>query len=186
MNQPDTTLKILTLGRFSIAVNGKPVATEWPDEKVKELFCSLLSPLDLYFTWDRLCRTMWGIPATRTSRKLLEESLLRPLNGFLIKELGFNPLLIGFEGIQIDHKRLHIDAFEFHRAVVEGIRLLSLDNRTAALDQLNHADALYAGNYLPGMEGKIIVNARNDLQSLYQTAVVESIQKAGSKSILQH
>lgn len=186
MNRPDTTLEILTLGRFSISVDGKPVVTEWPDEMAKELFCSLLSPLDLYFSWDRICRTLWGVPATATSRRQIEDLLLRPLNSFLLKELGFNPLIIGYEGIQIDHKRVHIDADEFHRAVVEGIRLLSLNDRVAALDQLNRADALYAGNFLPGMEGKIITNARNDLQSLYQTAVMESIQKTRSQNTLLH
>ena len=186
MNSPDATLKILTLGRFSIFAEGKPVAKEWPNETLKELFCSLLSPLDLYFSWDRICRSMWGVPATRTSRRLLEESLIRPLNRFLIKELGFNPLIFGYEGIQIDHKRIHIDAVEFHSAVVEGIRLLSLDDRPAALDNLNRADSLYAGNYLPGMQGKIIENARNDLRSLYRTAVIKSVTKVRNKRSLQH
>lgn len=186
MNRDVTTLEIMTLGRFSISSEGKPVAEEWPDEPMKELFCSLLSPLDLYFSWDRICRSLWGIPATRSSRRLLEESLIRPLNRFLIKELGFNPLIIGYEGIQIDHKRIHIDADEFHGAVIEGIKLLALDDRAAALEKLNRADSLYAGNYLPGMQGKIIINARNDLKALYRTAVMESVHKAQSKSTLRH
>jgi len=44
MSIPDTTLEIQTLGRFSISAEGKPVATDWPDEMAKVLFCSLLSP----------------------------------------------------------------------------------------------------------------------------------------------
>lgn len=186
MNKDVTPLEIMTLGRFSISAEGKPVAEEWPDETLKELFCSLLSPLDLYFSWDRICRSMWGIPATRTSRRLLEESLIRPLNRFLIKEFGFNPLIIGYEGIQIDHKNIHIDAVDFHSAVVEGIKLLSLDDRAAAIEKLNQADSLYAGNYLPGMQGKIIANARNDLQALYRSAVMESVHKARVTSSLHH
>jgi hypothetical protein len=175
MNKADTTLEILTMGSFSISADGKPVATEWPDETVKVLFCSLLSPLDLYFTWDRICRSMLGVPVTQTNRRRLEEIFIRPLKSFLIKELGFNPLIAGQEGIRIDQQRIHVDALEFHISVVEGFRLLSLGNRAAALDKFNRADALYAGSYLPGIPGKIIENTRNELESIYHSAVMDAI-----------
>ena len=67
MNRPVSTVDIQTLGRFSISIDGKTVATDWHDEAVKVLFCSLLSPLDLYFTWYRICRALLGGPETRTS-----------------------------------------------------------------------------------------------------------------------
>src|SRR5664279_364297 len=101
MKIPDVTLNILTFGSFSISVDGKPDVTEWPNETLKVLFCSLLSPLDLYFTWDRICRSMLGVPDTLASRRQLEELSIRPLNHFLIKELGFNPIITGHEGIRI-------------------------------------------------------------------------------------
>jgi len=175
MNIPDTTLEILTLGRFSISIAGKPVAIDWPDETTKELFCSLLSPLDLYFTWDRICRSMWGAPATQTNKRRLEEIFNRPLNSFLIKELGFNPLISGHEGIRIDQRRIHVDALEFHSTAVEGLRLLSIGNHAAALNKLRRADSLYAGSYLPGLPDKIITDTRNDLDSLYRTAVKDAM-----------
>lgn len=178
MNIPDTKLQILTLGRFSISLNGKPVATEWPDETIKIFFCSLISPLDLYFTWDRICRSMLGVPETRTSRRKLEEALIRPLNSFLIRELGFTPLVAGLESIKINQQRIYVDAMEFHTAAVEGLRLLSLGNSGAALDKLNRAKKLYAGGYLPGIPGKIINNTRIELESLYQTAILEIGPKA--------
>jgi hypothetical protein len=64
MNLPDTTLGIKSLGRFSIFVNVKPVATNWPDETVKVFFYSLLSPMDLSYTWDRLCLSILGVGLT--------------------------------------------------------------------------------------------------------------------------
>jgi hypothetical protein len=178
MNIPDTKLQILTLGRFSISLNGKPVATDWPDETIKIFFCSLISPLDLYFTWDRICRSMLGVPETRTSRRKLEEALIRPLNSFLIRELGFTPLVAGLESIKINQQRIYVDAMEFHTAAVEGLRLLSLGNSGAALDKLDRAKTLYAGSYLPEIPGKIINNTRIELESLYQTAVLEIGPKA--------
>lgn len=170
MNIPDTLLEIRTLGRFSISADGKPVATVWPDEAIKVFFCSLLSPLDLYSSWDRICRSILGVPETRSGRRQLEESYVRPTNSFLIKELGFNPLITGQEGMRIDHRRAHVDAFEFYNTVLEGLRLLSLASDAAAFEKFSRATSLYAGSYLPGMPGKIIASTRKDLESLYRTA----------------
>ncbi|HXE95689.1 MAG TPA: hypothetical protein VN642_04755 [Dongiaceae bacterium] len=164
---PGNTLEIQTLGRFSIHADGKPVAAVWPDEPVKVLFCSLLSPLDLYFTWDRICRSLLDVPETRTSRSQLEETIIQPLNGFLVKELGFNPLVAEHDGIRIDQQGINVDAHEFHSSIIEGLRLLSFGNHAAALDKFVCADSLYAGAYLPGISGKIITNTRKELESLY-------------------
>jgi len=166
---PDTTLEILTLGRFSILMDGKPIEADWPDETVKHFFCSLLSPLDLYVTWDRICRSLWNVPLTPVSRNRLKQSCIRPLKVFLLKELGFNPLITGDDGIRIDQQRMYLDALEFYGAVMEGIRLLSLDNHSAALEKFRRAKLLYAGDYLPGLPGKIITNTRTELESLYRT-----------------
>jgi len=183
MNKPDIKLEILTLGRFSISVQGKPVATEWPDETIKVLFCSLLSPLDLYITWDRLCRSLCALSATRPSRHRLETVFIRPLNSFLLKELGFTPLITGPEGLGIDKQRIHLDALEFQRTAVEGLALLSLDNQLAALEKLNRAKSLYKGCYLPGVNGKIIDSTRKDLESLYQTVVMAPCRSHGIRSV---
>ncbi len=175
MNIPDTILDVQTLGLFRISVDGITVAPEWPDDAHKVLFCSLLSPLDLYCTWDRICRSMLGVPASRASRRRVEEKCLRSLNCFLIREFGFTPLVAGHQGISIDHQRLHIDAFEFYSTILEGLKLLSIANHTAALEKFDRANALYTGSYLPGIPGKIIASTRSELESLYRTAVMEAM-----------
>jgi hypothetical protein len=182
MDKPDTPLEIQTLGRFSICKEGKPVAAAWPDETLKVFFCSLLSPLDLYFTWDRICRSMWDMPETRPSRHRLDEKVIRPLGMFLVKELGFNPLVAGPEGIRIDLKRIHVDAREFYSTVLEGLQLSSLADHSAALEKFTTANILYTGSYLPGMPGKIIENARHDLEAMYRTAVMEAMPQSHNSS----
>jgi DNA-binding SARP family transcriptional activator len=175
MDTPGNMLEIRTLGRFGIYVDGKHVATDWPDETLKVFFCSLLSPLDLYFTWDRICRSMWDVPVTRSSRQRLDKMIIQPLGIFLFKEFGFNPLHTGPEGVRIDQQRIHVDAREFYSTALEGLRLASLADHAAALELFNQADALYTGSYLPGIPGKIIENARHDLEALYRTAVMDAI-----------
>lgn len=175
MNIPDTTLEITTLGRFSLSLEGKSVTATWPDETVKALFCSLFSPFYRHFTWDRICRSMWGVPSTQTSRRRLEEVFIRPLNDFLIDELGFSPLISGDEGIRLDYRRIQVDAFEFHRTALEGLRLLSIGNHAAARESLSRAESLYGGDYLPGIAGSIITNARTGLESLHRTVITDSL-----------
>jgi hypothetical protein len=175
MNETVTTIEIQTLGRFVISDHCKPVAADWPDEPLKQFFGSLLSPSDLYVSWDRLCSNFLGVPDSRTSRPRLKETCLRPLIRFLIKELGFNPLIIESEGIRIDHQRVHVDAFEFRNAAVEGLQLFSNDKQVEALNRFNRAKSLYAGSFLTGMSNKIIVNTRNDLESLYLTAILDTM-----------
>lgn len=174
MDIPETTLDIFTLGRFSIFAKGKPVATDWPSETIKIFFCSLLSPLDLYISWDRICRAILGAPDTRVRRRRLEETFIRPLNSFLIKEIGFTLLVTGRDGIKIDQQSIHVDAIEFHDAVVEALRLMSVGSHDAALEKIRLAESLYVGNYLPGISGKIIDNTRNELESIYRTAVMDN------------
>jgi hypothetical protein len=169
------TVKIITLGSFSISADGKPAAGEWPDETVKMLFCSLLSPLNLSFTWDRISRSMWGVPITPASRQRLETVCLRSLGSFLTRELGFNPLIAGDEGLRIDYQRIRVDAFEFHRSALEGLRLFSLGSHAAAFDEFSRAESLYGGSYLKGIPGRIAENTRNGLDSLYQTAVINTM-----------
>jgi len=175
MVEPVTLLKILTLGRFSLNIDGKPVATDWPNESLKVFFCSLLSPLDLYFSWDRICRSFWDVPVSRSCKHRLDEKIIGPLGIFLTSELGFNPLREGDEGMRIDLQLIHVDAHEFYRTVLEGLRLSSFADNTAALERFNRANVLYTGSYLPGIQGKIIENARNGLEAMYRIAVIDSI-----------
>ena len=139
MHIPATMLEIKTLGRFKISVAGKAVASDWPDETIKLLFCSLLSPLDLSFTWDRICRSMWGVPVTSTTRRQLEELLIQPLNKFLMMEFGFNTVMADAEGVSIDPQHMHIDAHEFYFTALEGLMLMFLDKRHAALEKIHMA-----------------------------------------------
>ena len=174
MANPDSIVSIQTLGSFNISVDKTTVAADWPDEATKVLFCSLLSPLDLNFTWDRICRSMWGVPESQDLKHILEETSLRTLNEFLMREFGFNPLIKGSDGIKMNHKRIYLDALEFYKTVLEGVRLFSLSDHVTAVERFNRANELYTGSYLPGMPGKIIENTRHDLESLYQTVVMET------------
>ena len=176
MAKPLPKLKIKTLGGFHIYANGKPVATDWPSETIKVFFCSILSPVDLSINWDRICHSLWGVPANENARNRLDKKLIGPLNTYLFDELGINPLIAVHDGIKIDSDQVHVDAFDFYRSTVEGLKLLSFGQETASDAAFRKADSLYTGSFLPGLRGKIITNTREDLESLYRTAVLRNMQ----------
>lgn len=74
----------------------------------------------------------------------------------------------------MDQQHIYVDAREFYSTVLEGLRLSSLTDHSAALEKFNTANILYTGSYLPGIPGKIIDNARHDLDALYRTAVLDA------------
>jgi hypothetical protein len=80
--------------------------------------------------------------------------------------------------LRFDQERIRLDALEFHSAAAGGLRLFSLDNHISALEAFTRAKALYVGNYLPDMSGKIISNTRDDLESLYLSAVIDGMPLA--------
>jgi two-component SAPR family response regulator len=174
VNITGTKLKIHTLGCLGFSIEGKPVAVHWPDEALKVLFCSLLSPLNLSITWDRICRALWGVSETPSSRQQLEDTLILQLDCYLNEELGFNPVTSGDAGIKIDYQHIYVDAFEFHQSALEGLRLLSFSNYAAAQENFCRARTLYGGRYLSEISGKIIANTRTGLESLYRTTVLEA------------
>ncbi len=119
---------------------------------------------------------MLGVAETQISKHKLEKMFIQPLNSFLISELGFTPLIVEPKGIKIDRQRIRVDAYEFHSAVVEGMKDLAFGDCDAAREKFDTARALYVGTYLFGVQGKIIENTRNELESLYRTAVLESMR----------
>lgn len=171
----DKKLKIKTLGRFSVSLDGIAVAKKWPNEKTKVLFCSLLSPMGSLVSWDWLCRSMLGVAETRDSSQRLNDTVIQPLISFMHQEFGFNPLITDDDGITIDQQRIHLDASEFYSTTVEGIRLLSFGNGPGVIDKFNRAKALYGGSYLPEMSGNIIKRIRTDLDTLYRTTVMDDM-----------
>ena len=178
MNISEHTVKIQTLGGLSLSVSGDPVTLHWPDETMKSLFCSVLSPLDLYYSWDRICRSLFGVAETQATRRQLKQTTIQSLNTLLIRQLGFTPLIHGAEGIRIDRNRVSIDACEFYSTALGGLQQLSRLNRMEACDLFTRAAVLYTGSYLPGMEGKIISNTRKDLESLYRTVLLAAVRAA--------
>jgi len=175
MSVPIKILEIRTLGGFSLMVGERPFRAEWPEKITKLLFCTLLSPLDETITMEQLCRSLWEAPVRQMFKREIAAKFDQ-LSAFIAAETGINPLIIHNDGFGIDFLHVRVDAHEFFLHAVTGLKLISLGSHYDALINLDKADLLYRGKFLPGMDNRIIKDTREELKKLHRM-VVETIKK---------
>jgi len=170
MNTPIRLLDVRTLGGFSLKFGEREITPQWPNDISKVLFCTLLSPLDEYTTMERLCRSLWDLPATRNPGRRIA-AMLEHLSCFLTDLTGINPLIVNEDRVGIDYRYVRVDAAQFYTHANDGTRQLMLGNRRAALVNFHQADRLYRGQFLPGMHNRVISSTREELEETYQVVV---------------
>jgi DNA-binding SARP family transcriptional activator len=161
------SLSVRTLGDFTITRDRKTVNVTWPDNAIKILFCSLLSPLDVSISRDRLCKALWNIPASAAGIGRLT-SALGQLHDVMARTFGFSPIIVQDDGITLDYGKVYVDARDFHDTAISGFRNFAGGEIAAASHLFRTASMLYRGEFLPGMTGRIISATRNDLEDQYQ------------------
>lgn len=161
-------LHVRSLGGLALSQRGVAVTAPWPDKITKELFCSLLSPLDICITFDRLSRSLLGAPLTaRTSERL--EMAIDSLIRFTSEEMGVSdPLLVTPDAVGFKGDSICIDAHQFFETALKGLSNLSKGEKGAALQHVCKAMDLYEGDFLPGMNSRIIVDTREELAGLHK------------------
>jgi len=112
MKTTNTALEIRVLGQFSLVHSGRALATSWPGPYGRYIFCSLLSPLGEPVTWDRLCRSLWDVPATRESKERIV-AIIKQLNAFFQSECGIRPIVEHMDCITYDSTTTYLDAKDF-------------------------------------------------------------------------
>jgi len=177
MNLPINTLEIRTLGGFSLMVGKKAITATWPDEISKVLFCTLLSPLDESITMERLCRSLWDLPASRTPKKRIAAKIDH-LTDIFVAETGINPFFMIGDRVGINSSHVSVDAHEFYRVTAEGFRLKLFGNCQAALIKLQEADLLYRGLFMPEMFNQVISSTREDLDEMHRMVVKQTMPNA--------
>jgi len=176
MKQNNHVFHVHSLGRFSLSIGGEPVSSPWPNELTKELFCSLLSPLDECITFDRLSRSLFGKPLTESTRVRLDE-VIEGLIRFTDAELGINPYRCSKDAIGLNRSDVYVDAHLFQELALEGLRKVSIGDSASAMRNIHVALSLYTGDFLPGMNRKIIADTREDLASLKRMLVPVEIPR---------
>ena len=160
-------LHVRTLGGLALSKRGVAVTAPWPDTITKELFFSLLSPLDVGITFDRLSRSLLGAALTARTRERLEmalDSLIR----FSREEMGVcAPLVVTPDAVGFKEDFICIDAHQFFEAALNGLSNLSKGEKTSAFHYVCNAMNLYEGEFLPGMNSRIITNTREELAGLH-------------------
>lgn len=170
MNSIATTAEVRTFGEFSLIVNGSVVEPAWQNETERVLFCSLLLPLDESISEERLCRSLWGVPAEHTSRIRLM-GMIQQLRHYFFDLTGSDLFIATSEGFALDQKKITVDATLFRHCALAGLQLLARGDCTRAYQQLQEAYTMYRAPFLPGVPGRLVDMARDDLDGLYGMVV---------------
>jgi DNA-binding SARP family transcriptional activator len=160
------TVEVRTFGQFTLIVNGSETDTAWPDETARILFCSLLSPLDEYVSLERISRSLWGVPATRTSSMRIM-GIIQKLRLHFLGLGDIDPFIMYSDGIALNQKKFAVDANTFRTLTLEGLRLLAKGKRSEASERLRTAYLIYRAPFLPGIPGKLVDATRDELDGLY-------------------
>lgn len=146
---PGQTVRIHTLGRFSIQIDGQPlVASQMRQHKPLELLQALISLGGRDVSVDLICNSLWPDADGDDSANALDVTLHRAR-----RLLGYPDAITARGGrYSINHERVWVDAWVFERLLNQVDRTLMLSKgntvskRTGQL--LNRALILYQGAFL--------------------------------------
>ena len=154
-------LYVRTLGEPGMFMNGRKLETAFPSPEAREIFLSLLSPLDECTGWERLENVIRGNPSV-TRRKALVRKGVKEIKKMFLRTAGINPLREYPHGVGLDFRTVRVDVHDFRELSFKGLKLFAEGDHAAAGPCLRRALALYAGPFLPGDSGRIIDAARED------------------------
>lgn len=158
-------LYVRTLGEPGMFMNGRKLETAFPSPEAREIFLSLLSPLDECTGWERLENVIRGNPSV-TRRKALVRKGVKEIKKMFLRTAGINPLREYPHGVGLDFRTVRVDVHDFRELSFKGLKLFAEGDHAAAGPCLRRALALYAGPFLPGDSGRIIDAAREELEEL--------------------
>jgi len=156
-------MTITTMGRFSIAVDGRPLPLHLSPVR-QELFCSLLSPFDEYQRWERLEQLLDG-PATGRRCRLAQELFV--ISAYFIRCAGIDPLLSGDDGVSLDHRQVKVDTVRVVQAIHRSLNCFMSGGKEEGLLIATETLPHLRGEYLPGIHGRIIDRTREELMDLF-------------------
>jgi len=153
-NDTDGVLRIRTLGRFLLLVDGVPIPEErWPRQKTKELLKVLLTDPGQPFTFEQLADALLPNAAVETAihniqaraselRRVLEPELARGRDSKYILSAGEGYAFAPKCEYELDIEQLHANLKAAHASATEG-------QWAEASERFEEALASYGGEFLP-------------------------------------
>jgi hypothetical protein len=163
MSQP---LRITTLGSFGISAGTTPIVPNWPEGSARQLFCTLLSPLDESVPWERLSRSLTGKPGSPESIELLRDDVEKVIELFQTTT-GYTPIKVNTDGVGIDVRVVTLDSHHFRECALSGLALMAQGDLLGMHQAFRQARSWYGGHFLPGFHGRIINDTRTELAELF-------------------
>ncbi|MCP5073190.1 MAG: hypothetical protein GY947_07825 [Rhodobacteraceae bacterium] len=146
--QPDTPMRVFSLGPFGLTVCGKGLdVNSWKRRKAAVILKCLVSQLDKPVHRERLIEWLWpdADPKSGWSRLKVTISYLRST----LRQGGVSPDIIETvdESYLLRRRSVWLDSDAFCARVSSGWDLLRSDNLSEAQTQFEEAESLYRGDF---------------------------------------
>ncbi len=168
---------VSTFGGLNIFIDDVPTSIAWESQKARLLFCCLLVTCDQWIHRQKIIEAVWPGCTHASGEKNFKTTLSRLRKSFSGSR-GVTPVLAQGEAIRLNYQEITVDASDFKTNATQGIKLLVRGEISAARKNLEAAQDLYLGDFLPEEpNNSFITAARLELTDLY-ASVIKSLEKS--------
>ncbi len=181
-------LSVRAFGGLTFYRQGTPISIIWESQKARHLFCYLLVTRDQWVSSDRLIGMLWPGCSAKDGANNFKTTLSRLRKSFA-GPLALNPVITNGDVYRINHDVIEIDAANFRRNALEGIKLFARGESEGAREFLETAQDLYTGEFLPEEPSNSFINdERSELAGLHRSVIKylgEIYQQDGNPQALE-
>jgi DNA-binding SARP family transcriptional activator len=168
---------VSTFGGLNIFFDDVPTSIAWESQKARLLFCCLLVTCDQWIHRQKIIEAVWPGCTHASGEKNFKTTLSRLRKSFSGLR-GVTPVLAQGEAIRLNYLEISVDSSDFKTNATQGIKLLVRGEIKAARKNLEAAQDLYLGDFLPEEpNNSFITAARLELTDLY-ASVIKSLEKS--------
>jgi DNA-binding SARP family transcriptional activator len=170
-------ISVTTFGGLNIFFDDVPTSIAWESQKARLLFCCLLVTCDQWIHRQKIIEAVWPGCTYASGEKNFKTTLSRLRKSFSGSR-GVTPVLAQGEAIRLNYLEISVDASNFKANATQGIKLLVRGEIKAARKNLEAAQDLFLGDFLPEEPNNtFIAAARLELSDLY-VSVIKSLEKS--------
>jgi DNA-binding SARP family transcriptional activator len=143
-------LRIYTLGRMRVETPQGPLAGRWLEQRAGQLLKLLVCERHRVVATDEIAEALWPNPRTATANTVRQfvHALRERLEPERLRHAPSRVVIARRGGYTLDLDGVWIDADEFEAQANRGMAALAAGRTAVAAEHLEHALALYRGDFL--------------------------------------
>ncbi len=157
---------VCCFGNFEVYGEGETIPVQWKTTKAMELFAYLITNSNKIINKERILENIWSDMDPEQTSKWLYTYIYQIRNAMKIYGIE-NGLIYKNKGYCLVTNNISSDVNEFENLIDSSM----IEEMETSIECLKKAILLYKGEYLDGFYNDWIVDEKNRLENLYQSAL---------------